>query len=203
VVELGCGPIGGLVPMLRSRGYQAVGVDPEAPDDPAYRRIEFEHAETFRNLDAVIASASLHHVAEPAEVIDRVASSLANNGRFVVVEWAWERFDEATAAWCFERLGPNAEAGWLHRRRDEWAASEQTWPAYLRGWAQRERLHEAKALLDLLDERFRREHLTRGPYFFPDLAETTAEDEGDAITAGQIQATRIDYVGTLRSARRD
>jgi hypothetical protein len=82
-------------------------------------------------------------------------------------------------------------------------ASEQTWPAYLRGWAQRERLHEAKALLDLLDERFRREHFTRGPYFFPDLAETTAEDEGDAITAGQIQATRIDYVGTLRSARRD
>jgi SAM-dependent methyltransferase len=196
VIELGCGPLGGLVPILRSCGYQAVGIDPDAPDDTAYRRIEFERAETFRDLDAAIASRSLHHVGEPAEVMNRVASSLANDGTFVVIEWAWEQFDEATAAWCFQRLDLHAEAGWLHRRRDEWAASAQPWPAYLSGWARKERLHEAWALLDLLDEHFHRVHLARGPCFFPDLAETTAEDEQDAISAGRIQATRVDYVGT-------
>ena len=32
VVELGCGPLGGFVPRMRPLGYDAVGVDPEAPD---------------------------------------------------------------------------------------------------------------------------------------------------------------------------
>lgn len=33
---------------------------------------------------------------------------------------------------------------------------------------------------------------------FPDLADTTAADEQAAIDAGEIQATRIDWVGTAR-----
>ena len=37
VVELGCGPLGGLVPGLRAAGYDAVGVDPAAPDGDEYR----------------------------------------------------------------------------------------------------------------------------------------------------------------------
>jgi hypothetical protein len=113
-------------------------------------------------------------------------------------EWAWEEFDEATAAWCFQRLGPDEEAGWLHRRRDEWVASGQSWSAYVRAWAGEERLHSATTLLRLLDERFEPAHLERGPYFFPDLARATEDDERAAIEAGQIRATRVDYVGTRR-----
>ena len=33
VVEVGCGSLGGFVPMLRAHGYDAVGIDPQAPDD--------------------------------------------------------------------------------------------------------------------------------------------------------------------------
>jgi hypothetical protein len=40
--------------------------------------------------------------------------------------------------------------------------------------------------------------MEHGPYFFPDLAHTTAADEQAAIDAGEIQATRIDWVGTAR-----
>ena len=105
-----------------------------------------------------------------------------------MIEWAWEGFDEATAAWCFERLGPDEKAGWLHRRRDEWLASGQSWSAYVRAWAEEERLHSGSTLLRLLDERFQREHLADGPYFFPDLARATEEDERTAIEAGQIRA---------------
>jgi hypothetical protein len=50
----------------------------------------------------------------------------------------------------------------------------------------------------LLDERFECEHLERGAYFFPDLAETTEEEELTAIEARQIRATRLDYVGRRR-----
>jgi SAM-dependent methyltransferase len=144
VVEIGCGPLGGFVPMLRSSGYEALGVDPKAPDEADYRRVAFEQAELVQDVDAVVASTSLHHVADPAEVLDRVASILPGGGTLVMVEWAWEDFDEATAAWCFQRLGPDEEAGWLHHRRDEWVASGQSWSAYERAWAEDERLHSAK-----------------------------------------------------------
>lgn len=198
VVEIGCGPLGGFVPMLRAEGYDAVGIDPQAPEQPHYRRIEFERAELPPQVDAVVASTSLHHVADPTDVIDRITSTLTSGGTVVIVEWAWEKFDEQTAAWCFERLGPDDEGGWLHRRRDEWLASGREWPSYLGDWAERDRLHPGDVLLRLLDERFERQLLTHGPYFFPDLVGTTEADEQTAIDAALIQPTRIDYVGTRR-----
>jgi SAM-dependent methyltransferase len=195
VVEVGCGRLGGFVPLLSSRGYQAIGVDPVAPNGAEYRRVEFERAEFADEVEAVIASASLHHVAEPSEVLDRVAGMLSAAGRVIVVEWAWEEFDDPTAEWCFQRLGSDGEASWLHRRREEWLASGRPWSDYLRDWARREQLHDAETLVRLLDERFDRVELARGPYFFPALADTTAAEEQAAIEAGQIRAARVDYVG--------
>jgi SAM-dependent methyltransferase len=198
VVEIGCGTRGGFVPMLRASGYRALGVDPEAPEGEDYRRIEFEQLEPVEDVDVVVASTSLHHVADAKVVVERIASLLAGRGgTLVVVEWAWEDFDEPTARWCFERLGPDSEPGWLHRRRDEWAASGREWDDYLREWTRTERLHSAEALLRLLDGSFERRELTRGPYLFPDLA-AGIEDEKAAIEAGQIRATRVVYVGSLR-----
>lgn len=201
VVEIGCGPVGGFVPALQASGYEVVGVDPEAPEGDAYRRSAFEDADLPRGFDAVVASTSLHHVADAAGVIDRVGSVLGSEGTVVVVEWAWEDFDEPTARWCFSRLGRDENAGWLHRRRDEWSHSDKDWDDYFRGWAKKERLHEAAALLRLLDQRFDRRHLARRPYFFPALAGTSMEDEQAAIDAGEIRSTRVDYVGTVRRAR--
>jgi len=122
----------------------------------------------------------------------------------VVIEWASEEFDQETAEWCFGRLGPDDEAGWLHRRRDEWLASSLEWSSYLHDWLQRDGLHAGKALVRLLDEQFHRRLVARGPYFFPDLAGTSEAEERAAIDAGQIRANRIDYVGVpaTRSASR-
>jgi SAM-dependent methyltransferase len=197
VVEVGCGRLGGFVPALLDSGYRAVGVDPVAPDGSSYQRVEFERSDLPARLDAVVACTSLHHVAEPAEVVDKVASALAPSGLVIVVEWDWESFDEATARWCFERLGPLGADGWLGRRRDEWRASGRTWDDYLRSWSSREGLHGAHGLVGTLDRRFQRLTCDQGPYFFSDLADTTEADELEAINAGEIRATRIDYVGRL------
>jgi SAM-dependent methyltransferase len=198
VIEVGCGPLGGFVPMFRADGYDAIGIDPEAPDGPHYQQTQFERAELPQHVDAVVASASLHHVSNPAAVLDRITSSLAHGGRLVVVEWAWEAFDEQTAEWCFERLRGDDESGWLHRRRDEWLASGEGWSSYLQEWAEREELHRSETVLRLLDERLERQFLRYGPYFFPHLAHTTEADEQAAIDAGQIRATRIEWAGALR-----
>lgn len=198
VVEIGCGSFGGFVPALLADGFEALGVDPQAPEGPEYRGVPFEQVELADAVDVVIASTSLHHVDDPEEVIARVASTLVPGGSFVVVEWAWEEFDEPTARWCFERLGPDDEPGWLHRRRDEWRAAGGSWTATFQDWARTEHLHAARDLVAFLDARFRREHLARGPYFFVELAGTSESDELAAIEAGRIRATRVDYVGSLK-----
>jgi SAM-dependent methyltransferase len=168
-----------------------------APEGDSYRQVEFEQSELPEQLDAVVACTSLHHVAEPSDVLDKIEHALAPSGLVIVVEWDWESFDEATAHWCFERLGQPRQESWLRRRHDDWRASAQTWEDYLRGWAHNEGLHSGRRLLSELDQRFQRLVCVRGPYFFTDLAQTSEADELDAITSGQIRATRIDYVGRL------
>ena len=62
---------------------------------------------------AVVACTSLHHVADVGEVLDAARAALAAGGTLVVVEWARERLNEATARWCFNRLPPPSEnLGW-------------------------------------------------------------------------------------------
>jgi hypothetical protein len=58
VLEIGCGPLGGFVPMMEAAGYQAAGVDPEAPPGPAYRQAGFERHAVPGQLDAIVACTS-------------------------------------------------------------------------------------------------------------------------------------------------
>ena len=195
VLEIGCGPLGGFVPMLRADGYEPIGVDPKAPEGDDYRRVAFEQLEPGGAFDAVIASASLHHVADPGEVMDRIADVLAPGGQVLVIEWDWEAFDQATADWCFARLGPSDNGhGWLRHHRDRWTASGRAWHEYLADWAREGRIHPTRELLALLRERFRVDPAEHGPYVFADLPQTSEAEERAAIGAGTIRATRVDIV---------
>ena len=200
VVEIGCGPLGGFVPMMRSAGYDAVGVDPEAPDAPWYHRAEFERYPVLGPFGSVVACTSLHHVADLGDVLDRVEAALVPGGAVVVVEWASERFDEPTARWCFDRLSaPSGDHGWLQRRHDEWRASGLPWEGYCRAWVEGEGLHQGQDIVRELGARFGQRFLATGPYFFPDLAGVSEEEERAAIAAGAIQPGRIAYVGRSRN----
>jgi SAM-dependent methyltransferase len=128
VLEIGCGPLGGFVPALRSDGYNAVGIDPQAPDGSDYHRTEFQHHDMTHPVDAIVACTSLHHVADLHDVVDRIAAAVRPTGVVIVVEWARERFDEKTARWCFARLAAaDGDPGWMCRHRADWAASGQSW----------------------------------------------------------------------------
>lgn len=198
VIDLGCGPLGGFVPMLRARGYNALGIDPEAPEGPGYLQTTFEESRLPDHPNAVVASTSLHHVHDPGQVLEQIAAVLAPGGSIVVVEWDWEHFDEATARWCFERLDPSAEDGWLGRHRERWVTSGQPWSAHFKSWAEEEGLHSPRTLLGALDDHFDRRVCETGPYFFPHLAKVSEADERAAIQRGLIRAGRIDYVGQVR-----
>lgn len=197
VVEVGCGRHGGFVPALLQDGYHALGIDPVAPDGASFLRAEFESSELPERVHAIIACTSLHHLADPALAVAKMADGLTPGGILVIVEWDWESFDEPTAQWCFERLDPGGGDGWLYHQRQHWLDSQQPWEQYMRSWATREHIHSASVLLAELDRRFDRVSSRRGPYFFGDLAGTTEADERRAIGDGRIRPTRIDYVGRL------
>lgn len=198
VIDLGCGPFGGFVPALRQAGYEACGVDTEAPDEPGYYRVEFEQFTPTRPADAVIASTSLHHTADPGVVLDHVRAALRPGGALVVVEWDWPRFDERTARWCFARLDHTTEPGWLSTHRDRWRESGQSWSEYLNAWAAEEGLHPGDALIAALTRQFDTVQLARGPYVFADLDGISPDDERAAIDRGEINATGIEFVGVRR-----
>ena len=200
VLEIGCGALGGFVPALRDAGYRAAGVDPDAPEGPDYRRVEFERYQPPQPVDGAVASLSLHHVADLDLALDRLADLLAPGGVLVVVEWAWERFDEATARWAFARLAPPAagdEPGWLHRHQERWSATGQPWDHYVRAWAEQEGIHPGEQVVAGLDARFNRRFQAERPYLFRGLPATSEAEEQAAIDAGLIGA-----VGTRYAAAR-
>lgn len=200
VLEVGCGPAGGLVSRLTQHGYDAVGVDPDAPAGERYHQVEFEQYQPPAPVAAVIAVTSLHHVSRVDVVLDLIQAALRPGGTLVLVEWASERFDEPTAQWCFGRLGspgPEAEHGWLQRHQERWLASGRPWPEYLNGWLSEEGLHSGELIRRETDARFQRQTCDYGPYLFADLDGTSQQDEQAAIDAGQIQATGIWYAGHL------
>jgi hypothetical protein len=132
------------------------------------------------------------------EVLGKARAVLAPPGVLVIVEWARERFDEATARRCVNRLASNGdEPDWLHEYLAEWHGSREPWDDYCRNWAQQERLHTAHDVLRELDARLDCRRLEYGPYFFPSLNSVTEAEEQEPINARLIQANRILYVATL------
>ena len=203
VIELGCGPLGGHVPALIRAGYDATGVDPEAPEGHAYRRIAFEEYRPEGPADAVVASVSLHHVEDPGVALDHATKVLRPGGVLVVAEWISENFDEATARWCFRHQlrdqADQAEAGgWLSGLYAGWAASGLGWDAFFRAWLDEHGLHPAGAIRRELDARFAVTHLSTGPYYFADLLDADPAAEQAAIDAGQIRAGCLRYAGRVR-----
>lgn len=198
VLEVGCGPLGGFVPALRRDGHKATGVDPRAPSATCYQQSNFEQYKPARQVDVVIASTSLHHVADLELVLDKIAAALKPKGKVIVVEWAWERVDEATATWCFERIDPSASPSWLSQRRVEWQTAGGTWSSYFTAWANAQGLHPSDKIRSALDQRFHCQLTADGPYFFPDLNDIREVYEQSAIDSAAIQPTATRYVGRLR-----
>ena len=94
MLEVGCGREGGLVEVLAARGYDALGVDPEAPEGERFVRGRFE--ELDGEWDAVVAGRVLHHVHPLPAGLDRLAGFAP---LLLVDEFAFDKIDAAAQDW--------------------------------------------------------------------------------------------------------
>lgn len=204
VLEVGCGD-GELARTLARAGHSVTAIDPRAPEGAIFRRVRIEEFSDPGPFDCVVAILSLHHVQDLGKVLNKIADLLRAGGTLIVVEFAWDRFDEATAEWVLERL-PTSSSGkpsWLQRYCREWTRGGQEGSrapaeAHSPGWAHEEGFNSSRQMLDELGRRFVERLFAWAPYLYPDLGEDTSEaDESAAIEAGIISAIGFRYVGTV------
>ena len=117
VLEVGCGK-GDLAVALDRAGYSVTAIDPRAPEGSIFRRVGIEEFSEPGPFDHVVAILSLHHVEDIGGALDKIVSLLRAGGTLVVVEFAWDRIDGATAEWALARLPYASASGkrsWLER----------------------------------------------------------------------------------------
>jgi SAM-dependent methyltransferase len=199
VLEIGCGPVGDLTYALAAAGYEIVAVDPVAPEGPLFRRIPFEDFTEPGPFDAVVASLSMHHIADLRRTAAAIGSLLRPGGRFILEEWDRDRMlEDATARWYFHQRQAAAVTG-LHTgdaplpdRYEEWRSS----------WiAAHGDLHGYTAIRDQLMSPFRERFFIWRPYLYRyGLHESLEPLERALIEEGAIQATGFRWVGELVTA---
>jgi SAM-dependent methyltransferase len=204
VLEVGCGE-GELARTLARVGHSVTAIDPQAPEGPIFRRTTIEEFTDPAQFDHVVAILSLHHVEDLGTALSNMADLLRARGTLVVVEFAWDRIDEATAEWALERLpvaSPKEKHSWLGRRCQEWVRGGRgetrvRAESYFAEWASEEGFHSSLLIRDELGRRFVERFFEWVPYLYSDLREDVSEaDESAAIEAGTINATGFRYVGT-------
>jgi len=166
VLEVGCGDEGGLVPELVAAGYDAVGVDPRAPDGGRYVRARYQDLgprdTVLLGIEAVVAGRVLHHVHPLGAGLDRLAETAP---LLLVDEFAWDLIDAPAQGWYEER----------HRRLAD-AGAEPPGPSSLDDWRVRHSdLHPHGALLEQLRARWREEALEWVPYLYRWLGDAESE----------------------------
>ncbi|HYA08339.1 MAG TPA: methyltransferase domain-containing protein [Gaiellaceae bacterium] len=187
VLDVGCGDAGGVVPALAAAGYDALGVDPLAPEGPSYRQGDFREVEG--GFDAVVAGRVLHHLHPLDESLDRLAELAP---LLLVDEFAWDLIDAAAQDWYEGQYRLLAAAG-----------AEPQAPPLLDDWREHHPgMHAHAVVLDGLRARYEERTLEWLPYLHRWLRGPASEAlETSLVAAGAFPAIGWRWAGIRRGRR--
>jgi hypothetical protein len=187
VLEIGCGPDGGITTALVDAGHDATGIDPRAPARERFRAIALEQLGDDERFDVIAGERVLHHVEPLGPALDKLARLAP---LLVLEEFAWEQMDGATRDW-YER----------HHRTLRAAGVETIGPPDWARWeAEHVDLHPSDLLRRELAARYDERELEWRPYLYRWLGgPATLELEEGLLRAGAIRPLGFRWVGVSRS----
>jgi SAM-dependent methyltransferase len=193
VLEVGCGQ-GELTVALQVAGYEALGIDPRAPEGDLFRRVLLEDLDAGEGpFDAVVAVQSLHHMRDLGQALDRIVALLRPGGAIVLNEFGWDLLDEPTLDWLWNQRRALAAAGHgdapppLEEMQGDWETEHIG-------------VHGFEALRTALEERFEERAFEPSPFLYRKLHGHSSEVlEQALIDAGAIVPLGFRYAGVARS----
>jgi SAM-dependent methyltransferase len=206
VLEVGAGR-GHLARRLGADGFEVTALDLALPmqDSSGVRWVEQDFlAFEDEPFDAVVFTASLHHVCPLAAALDRATQILVPGGVLVVDDFDLEAPDEETLRWYYEvqellAVAGAYDAGHIDAAYDgtaveRWRAAHEHHGAAL---------HTGGAMLSAIAERFGPPSVTREPYQYryisrgassPDVARHVLAVETRRIAEGSLRAVGLRIV---------
>lgn len=186
ILEVGCGPDGGVTPALAGAGYDAYAVDPRAPEGERFHRTTLEELED-EPFDAVVAERVFHHVHPLGAALDKVARM---SPLLILDEFAWDRIDAPTEDWYESQHRTLVAAGVQPKGPpdlDVWRALHVN------------ALIASDVVLREARGRFDEQLFEPRPYLYRWLAGPSTESlERSLIDAGAIRSCGFRWVGTTR-----
>jgi SAM-dependent methyltransferase len=186
VLEVGCGG-GELALAIRGAGHEVTAIDPVAPEGPIFKRITLEELAEDLAFDAVVASRVFHHMPNLEGNLEKAARMAP---MLVLDEFAWERFDAATADWYERQRRALAAAG-----HDSARPSASEWVDHHAD------VLRSDDLLAAVSAHFDERHFEWVPYLWRYLGgPSTLGLEEALIDAGAIRALGFRFVGIRKAA---
>ena len=172
ILEVGCGT-GEVAAALSQDGYVVIAIDsdPDSVVDAQRLGVDARVATwpdfNDDDFDAVLFTRSLHHIHPLAESVKHAADRLADDGRIIVEDFAYESTDEKTLRW-FARVIRSLKTAGLLIEGDELLSKTET----LNEWRENHghELHTAAEIGAQLEKLLGNVIKEEVPYYFRYLA---------------------------------
>jgi len=187
ILEVGCGT-GELAARLSKDGYVVIAIDSDRDSVAAARRLGVNaHVATWPDFDqgqfdAVLFTRSLHHIHPPGESVRHAADCLANGGRIIVEDFAYESADEKTLRW-FKSAIHLLEAASALVMSDEFLDKVLSKTETLNTWRENHEreLHKAVEIDAQLEKMLGRVIRENAAYYFRYVANSITATQRDAV----------------------